>query len=125
VQRSRLVSPSLAHSESAPRTSETGILRGLLEGHLIAGEKEGPDRPIVGPALPAFLRYAEWRRAYAGRVNVSVSITCDFCGRQVEGEEPPLTWTTSVERGRVRRYCDQCSRAHLRSMEAKLDSEWW
>lgn len=129
MQRSRLVSPSLAHSESAPRTSETGILRGLLGEHLIAGEKEGPDRPIVGPALPASsvarLRYVDARRAYAGRVNVSVSVTCDFCGRQAEGEEPPLTWTTSVERGRVRRYCDECSRAHLRSMEAKLDSDWW
>ena len=55
----------------------------------------------------------------------SVSVTCDFCGRQVEGEEPPLTWTTSVERGRVRRFCDECSRTYLRSMEAKLDSEWW
>ena len=54
-----------------------------------------------------------------------MSVTCDFCGRQVEGAEPPLTWTTSIERGRVRRYCDSCSRTHLRSMEAKLDSEWW
>jgi len=54
-----------------------------------------------------------------------VTLICDFCGRRVDGEEPPLTWSTAVERGRVRRYCDECSRANLRSMEAKLDSEWW
>jgi hypothetical protein len=50
--------------------------------------------------------------------------TCDFCGASVEGD-PPLTWTTSVERGRKRVFCDRCSREHLRAMEGKLDSEWW
>ncbi len=52
-------------------------------------------------------------------------VSCDYCGRRADGDEAPLTWTTAVERGRVRRYCDECSRANLRSMEAKLDSEWW
>jgi len=51
--------------------------------------------------------------------------TCDFCGRQVETEAETLTWTTSVERGRTRLYCDACSRTHLRAMEGKLDSEFW
>jgi hypothetical protein len=79
-----------------------------------------------GPALRHFssttLRRPQGRLdAYAGQV----SVTCDFCGRQEPGDEPPLTWTTAVERGRVRRFCDDCSREHLRSMEAKLDSEWW
>jgi len=50
--------------------------------------------------------------------------TCDFCGTSVEGD-PPLTWTTAVEHGRTRRFCDTCSREHLRAMESKLDSEWW
>lgn len=54
-----------------------------------------------------------------------MTVTCDFCGRRVDGDAPPLTWTTAVERGRVRRFCDECSRENLRSMEAKLDSEWW
>ncbi|MCR1785959.1 hypothetical protein KVF89_25725 [Nocardioides carbamazepini] len=54
-----------------------------------------------------------------------MALTCDFCGRPAEGDELPLTWSTSVERDRVRYYCDECSRAHLRSMEAKLDSDWW
>lgn len=67
---------------------------------------------------------------------------CDFCGRtpgpaDTAGpadpgdttDEPdiqvPLTWTVAVENGRRRRFCDECSRRHLRAMEAKLDSEWW
>lgn len=54
-----------------------------------------------------------------------MSPTCDFCGRRAEGEDVPLTWTAAVERGRLRHYCDECSRTNLRSMEAKLDSEWW
>ncbi|HWI43674.1 MAG TPA: hypothetical protein VNS81_08635 [Nocardioides sp.] len=54
-----------------------------------------------------------------------MGVTCDFCGRQVEGNDPPLTWTSAVERGRWRWFCEVCSREHLRSMEAKLDSEWW
>ena len=55
---------------------------------------------------------------------VSDTVTCDFCGTQApEGET--LTWTTSVENGRRRTFCDTCSRTHLRAMESKLDSEWW
>ena len=50
--------------------------------------------------------------------------TCDFCGRQGSGAET-LTWTTSVENGRQRTYCEECSRTHLRAIEGKLDSEWW
>jgi hypothetical protein len=51
--------------------------------------------------------------------------TCDFCGKQEPDEAKTLTWTTSVENGRLRRYCDECSRTHLRAMEGKLDSEFW
>jgi hypothetical protein len=50
--------------------------------------------------------------------------TCDFCGRQGSGAET-LTWTTSVEGGRRRTYCEECSRTHLRAIEGKLDNEWW
>ncbi|WP_170219290.1 hypothetical protein [Nocardioides litoris] len=52
------------------------------------------------------------------------TLTCDFCGARAE-EAATLTWSTSVENGRLRRYCDTCSRRHLRSMEGKLDSEFW
>jgi hypothetical protein len=50
--------------------------------------------------------------------------TCDLCGKQAPDEET-LTWTTAVENGRRRTFCDTCSREHLRAMESKLDSEWW
>jgi hypothetical protein len=59
-------------------------------------------------------------RHYAGCM-----ITCDFCGRSEAEESATLTWSTSVENGRVRRFCDTCSRQHLRAMEGKLDSEYW
>ncbi len=52
-------------------------------------------------------------------------VTCDFCGTASDSDDPPLTWTTAVERGRARYFCDRCSREHLRAMESKLDSEWW
>jgi len=54
--------------------------------------------------------------------------TCDFCGRQESVEDDPvlaLAWTSALERGRARTFCPACSREHLRSMEGKLDSEWW
>jgi hypothetical protein len=51
------------------------------------------------------------------------AVTCAFCGTSVD--EAPLTWSTSFERGRVVFYCDRCSRDHLRSLEAKLDPEYW
>lgn len=51
-------------------------------------------------------------------------LTCDFCGAQA-GQAETLTWTTSVENGRDRTYCTECSRTHLRAIEGKLDSEWW
>lgn len=57
-------------------------------------------------------------------------VTCDFCGRVAplgdDGQETvPLTWSTAVERGRLQRYCEVCSREHLRAMEGKLDSDYW
>lgn len=52
-------------------------------------------------------------------------LTCDLCGRQGTTDAETLTWTTSVEGGRRRSYCEECSRTHLRAIEGKLDSEWW
>ena len=54
-------------------------------------------------------------------------VTCSFCGTVVESPSgtPPLTWVSSIENGKSRWYCDDCSRTHLRAMESKLDSEWW
>jgi hypothetical protein len=73
-------------------------------------------------------------------------VRCDLCGASPSGtdaeagadagaspsadtvdsdEAVPLGWVVSVEAGRTRTYCEACSREHLRSIEAKLDSEWW
>ena len=52
------------------------------------------------------------------------SVSCAFCGKSAD-DPPTLNWTSAVERGRTKWYCDTCSREHLRAMESKLDSEWW
>jgi hypothetical protein len=64
-------------------------------------------------------------------------VVCDFCGTPAPPassesgddrgttDEVPFTWVVSVENGRRRVYCERCSREHLRSIESKLDSEWW
>jgi hypothetical protein len=54
-----------------------------------------------------------------------MAVTCDLCGRVAAGEEPPLTWSLSMERGRVQRYCEECTRENLRAMEGKLATEHW
>lgn len=51
--------------------------------------------------------------------------TCDLCGLVAEDGAATLTWTTAVEHGERRTFCDSCSRTHLRAMEGKLDSEYW
>lgn len=61
------------------------------------------------------------RAPYAG----SMTVECDHCGAVAEGDEPPLSWSLSMESGRVRRYCEQCTRQHVRAMEGKLDAEHW
>ena len=70
------------------------------------------DRQTVVPAL------AIWASS------LTSMRTCDLCERQAE-EAETLTWTTSVENGRRRTYCDDCSRTHLRAIEGKLNNEWW
>jgi hypothetical protein len=57
-------------------------------------------------------------------VSEDETVTCHLCGTRATGTEA-LTWTTAVENGRRRAFCDTCSRANLRAMEGKLDSEWW
>jgi hypothetical protein len=54
-------------------------------------------------------------------------VTCDLCGASPpDGDDAvPLSWVRSVEAGQTRTYCDACAREYLRSIEAKLDSEWW
>lgn len=60
-------------------------------------------------------------------MTVGAKVTCAWCGATAPSstEEPPLLWTSSVERGGVRWYCERCSREHLRAIEGRLDGEWW
>jgi hypothetical protein len=54
-------------------------------------------------------------------------VACDFCGATPpdDPEKLPLTWMTSSENGVVKVYCERCARENIRSIEAKLQSEWW
>lgn len=54
-----------------------------------------------------------------------MATTCARCGATESGETAPLTWVSSVERGTQRWFCERCARENLRSIEGKLDSEWW
>ncbi|WP_424211886.1 hypothetical protein ACN20G_07175 [Streptomyces sp. BI20] len=50
---------------------------------------------------------------------------CTHCGAPAPADGPPLTWTCSVERGERHYTCGDCARAHLRSIESRLDPAWW
>ncbi|MEU9144483.1 hypothetical protein [Streptomyces sp. NPDC048349] len=51
-------------------------------------------------------------------------VVCARCGaRSPDGA--PITWTCSVENGTRQYFCVDCARAHLRSIEGRLDSSWW
>lgn len=53
-------------------------------------------------------------------------VVCDLCGALHEGDSPPLTWSLSMEDGQAKRFCDRCTREHLRVVEGKLDlSRGW
>lgn len=52
-------------------------------------------------------------------------MTCDLCGTTLPADEPPLTWSLSIDRGQAKRFCEHCTRQQLRSMEGKLDQENW
>jgi hypothetical protein len=50
--------------------------------------------------------------------------SCSLCG--TSAAVPPMTWMREIDarRGLVW-VCDACARTHLRSIEAKLDQQWW
>ncbi len=54
-------------------------------------------------------------------------MVCARCGAsaQAPGGAAPPTWTFSVEHGARRYFCAVCSRENLRSIEGRLDSDWW
>ncbi|HEX9697654.1 MAG TPA: hypothetical protein VGB64_15230 [Actinomycetota bacterium] len=53
--------------------------------------------------------------------------SCRMCGATatcVPGGLPP-GWSFSAEPGGITFMCDDCARRNIRSIEAKLPSEWW
>lgn len=51
-------------------------------------------------------------------------VNCSHCGITVESA--PVTWVYEVGRHGIGGWiCDRCARTNLRSIEAKLDQEWW
>lgn len=53
------------------------------------------------------------------------SAVCAWCGSVAAGGAP-LEWTMQIsDRGRLEFLCSDCSRANLRSIEGRLDADWW
>lgn len=71
--------------------------------------------------------WGAWSAVETGPMNEETARpVCATCGRIPEDESAArLTWTLGLDKGRQVWTCDLCSREHLRSIEAKLDSAWW
>jgi hypothetical protein len=53
---------------------------------------------------------------------------CQLCGREsnpAEDGDAPLTWVMDRSGDRVSWTCPRCAVDNVRSMEAKLEPEWW
>ena len=55
-----------------------------------------------------------------------------MCGRMADPQsdgDPPLAWCADIVESRdgprTKWVCDACTRKYVRSIEAKLDQEWW
>jgi hypothetical protein len=54
---------------------------------------------------------------------MSDAVTCVRCG--ATADPPPPTWSMSTGARGVEWICEACTRENVRSIESKLDSEWW
>jgi hypothetical protein len=58
-------------------------------------------------------------------------LVCALCGTTLDADADEqsglaaLSWVASHERGRDLRYCPQCARDNLRSIEGGLDAAYW
>jgi len=57
---------------------------------------------------------------------------CNLCGRRADPDvdgDPPLGWCADIvetaDGHRTRWVCAECTRKFVRSIEAKLDQQWW
>ena len=60
----------------------------------------------------------------AGASAPTERVTCAVCSAGVAGPAP-LTWSTQSGPRGPGAVGDRCTREHLRSIEAKLEPEWW
>jgi hypothetical protein len=65
-------------------------------------------------------------------LNELVQETCSICGRvadPVEDGDPPPKWSADIiethDGHHTRWVCPECTRRYVRSIEAKLDQQWW
>ena len=70
---------------------------------------------------------SETRETPDGRDARESRPVCGTCGATAPADDASavLTWSMAVERGRTTWTCPDCARRHVRSIEGKLDSEWW
>lgn len=54
-------------------------------------------------------------------------LVCRSCGASPDGHDVAATlgWTRTVAGEQVHLHCPRCSRDNVRSMEAKLDEQYW
>ena len=55
-------------------------------------------------------------------------LVCSTCGTMPAPDDQPiarLTWSRGTEGERTTWQCERCSRENLRSIESKLDPDWW
>jgi len=50
-------------------------------------------------------------------------VTCSWCGTTAPAL--PIDWVVSRSREREETYCVTCARENLRSIEGRLEQEWW
>jgi hypothetical protein len=51
-------------------------------------------------------------------------VTCSTCG--ASAPSPPLDWMRQSDPWRGATWvCADCARRHVRSIEARLDQQWW
>ncbi|HEX2381349.1 MAG TPA: hypothetical protein VHI95_01830 [Acidimicrobiales bacterium] len=52
--------------------------------------------------------------------------SCSRCGAPADGAgELPAGWSLGTDERGVHLLCLECTRANVRSIEAKLPEEWW
>jgi hypothetical protein len=55
------------------------------------------------------------------------AVSCQLCGRTADEDDEVqrLSWVMDRRAGRASWTCPRCAAQNLRSLEAKLEPEWW